>query len=218
MANLHDLMAQYHKHMAHYHGIITIVMSHEATEISHVLMLIRHVFAYLHMLMRFHYKLEWGNYPEIDIVMAVAVKGYKKCVIVISDKMSQKKVEHISVHSRKQTELLFCGINNDRPLTKFNVDAYGNFVSGIGIAMAAAVKGYKCIIVISEKMSQEKVDVLRSLGAQVVRTPAVGRVDTEDSHIARAYKLQSQIPGSVVLDQVCIIAILKKDWYQKCNG
>ncbi len=71
--------------------------------------------------------------------------------------------------------------------------------------MAAAVKGYKCIIVISEKMSQEKVDVLRSLGARVVRTPAVGRVDTEDSHIARAYKLQSQIPGSVVLDQVCII-------------
>lgn len=102
---------------------------------------------------------------------------------------------------------------------------------GIGIALAAAVKGYKCIIVISEKMSQEKVearktgklglfpkrlsrlssdmilishqvDVLLALGAQVVRTPAVGKVNTLDSHIARAYKLQSEIPGSVVLDQV----------------
>ncbi len=44
--------------------------------------------------------------------------------------------------------------------------------------------------------------MLRALGARVVRTPAVGRVDSLDSHIARAYKLQSEIPGSVVLDQV----------------
>ena len=45
-------------------------------------------------------------------------------------------------------------------------------------------------------------DVLRALGARVVRTPAVGKVNSLDSHIARAYKLQSEIPGSVVLDQV----------------
>ena len=43
--------------------------------------------------------------------------------------------------------------------------------TGIGMALAAAVKGYKCIIVLPEKMSKEKVDVLKALGAQIVRTP-----------------------------------------------
>jgi cystathionine beta-synthase len=43
--------------------------------------------------------------------------------------------------------------------------------TGIGIALAAAVKGYRCIIVLPEKMSKEKVDVLKALGAEIVRTP-----------------------------------------------
>ena len=43
--------------------------------------------------------------------------------------------------------------------------------TGIGMALASAVKGYKCIIVLPEKMSKEKVDVLKALGAQIVRTP-----------------------------------------------
>jgi len=41
--------------------------------------------------------------------------------------------------------------------------------AGIGLALACAVKGYRCIIVMPEKMSQEKVDVLRALGAEIVR-------------------------------------------------
>ena len=46
---------------------------------------------------------------------------------------------------------------------------------GIGIALAAAVKGYKVIITMSEKMSQEKVDTLKALGAEIIRTPAEGK-------------------------------------------
>ncbi len=49
---------------------VLMVMSHEVMEISHVLVLISHVFVCLHMLMRFRYKLEWGNYhqgPTIEI-------------------------------------------------------------------------------------------------------------------------------------------------------
>merc|ERR1711970_1282482 len=43
--------------------------------------------------------------------------------------------------------------------------------TGIGLALAAAVKGYRCIIVLPEKMSNEKVATLRALGAEIVRTP-----------------------------------------------
>lgn len=45
---------------------------------------------------------------------------------------------------------------------------------GIGLALAAAVKGYRVIITLPEKMSQEKVDVLKALGAEIIRTPTEG--------------------------------------------
>ena len=43
--------------------------------------------------------------------------------------------------------------------------------TGIGLALAAAIKGYRMIITLPEKMSQEKVDVLKALGADIIRTP-----------------------------------------------
>jgi hypothetical protein len=46
---------------------------------------------------------------------------------------------------------------------------------GIGLALAAAVKGYRVIITLPEKMSQEKVDVLKALGAEIIRTPTEGK-------------------------------------------
>ncbi|XP_076015161.1 cystathionine beta-synthase b isoform X2 [Genypterus blacodes] len=73
--------------------------------------------------------------------------------------------------------------------------------TGIGIAMVAAVKGYRCIIVMPEKMSMEKVDVLRALGAEIVRTPNSASFDSPDSHISKARQLKSKIPNSHILDQ-----------------
>ncbi|KAL3769971.1 hypothetical protein ACHAW5_004783 [Stephanodiscus triporus] len=73
--------------------------------------------------------------------------------------------------------------------------------TGIGMALAAAVKGYRCIIVLPEKMSKEKVDVLKALGAQIVRTPTEAAWDAPDSHISIARKLQKETPNSHILDQ-----------------
>ncbi|XP_043260546.1 cystathionine beta-synthase [Colletes gigas] len=73
--------------------------------------------------------------------------------------------------------------------------------TGIGLAMAAAVKGYRCIIVMPEKMSNEKVYTLHALGAEIVRTPTEASWDSPEAHINVAHKLQKEIPNSIVLDQ-----------------
>jgi len=73
--------------------------------------------------------------------------------------------------------------------------------TGIGLALAAAIKGYKMIITLPEKMSQEKVDVLKALGAQIIRTPTEAAFDSPESHIGVAKRLNSEIPNSHILDQ-----------------
>jgi cystathionine beta-synthase len=73
--------------------------------------------------------------------------------------------------------------------------------TGIGIALAAAVKGYRCIITMPEKMSKEKVDVLKALGAEIIRTPTEAAFDAPDSHISVARRLQTEIADSHILDQ-----------------
>ena len=73
--------------------------------------------------------------------------------------------------------------------------------TGIGLAVAAAVKGYKLIITMPEKMSKEKEVVLKALGAQIVRTPTEAAWDSPESHIEVAKKLNNEIPNSHILDQ-----------------
>lgn len=73
--------------------------------------------------------------------------------------------------------------------------------TGIGLALAAAVKGYRTIITLPEKMSQEKVDVLKALGAEIVRTPTEAAWDSPESHIGVAKRLNKEIPNSIILDQ-----------------
>ena len=73
--------------------------------------------------------------------------------------------------------------------------------TGQGIALAAAVKGYECIITLPEKMSKEKQIALEALGAKIIRTPTEASFDSPDSHIGVAKKLQEEIPNSHILDQ-----------------
>ena len=73
--------------------------------------------------------------------------------------------------------------------------------TGIGLALAATIKGYKMIITMPEKMSKEKEVVLKSLGAEIVRTPTEAAWDSPESHIGVAKKLNQNIPNSHILDQ-----------------
>ena len=75
------------------------------------------------------------------------------------------------------------------------------FTSGIGLALVGAIKGYKTIITLPEKMSPEKVAVLRALGATIIRTPTQAAFDSPESHIGVAKRLQKEIPNSHILDQ-----------------
>jgi len=73
--------------------------------------------------------------------------------------------------------------------------------TGIGLAMACAIKGYSVIITLPDKMSLEKEAALRALGAEVVRTPTAAAWDSPESHIGVAKKLQKAIPHGIILDQ-----------------
>src|SRR5690349_17036593 len=73
--------------------------------------------------------------------------------------------------------------------------------TGIGLALAAAVKGYRLVITMPEKMSQEKQVVLEALGAEIIRTPTEAAWDSPDSHIGVARRLREVIPNAHILDQ-----------------
>jgi cystathionine beta-synthase len=73
--------------------------------------------------------------------------------------------------------------------------------TGIGMALAAAVRGYRMIITMPEKMSREKQVVLEALGAEIIRTPTEAAWDAPESHIGVARQLQKVLPNAHILDQ-----------------
>ncbi|GAA5982296.1 hypothetical protein JCM11641_001997 [Rhodosporidiobolus odoratus] len=73
--------------------------------------------------------------------------------------------------------------------------------TGIGLALVAAVKGYKCVIVMPEKMSREKANTLAALGAEIIRTPTSAAWDAPDSHISVAKRYVEEHKEAVMLDQ-----------------
>lgn len=73
--------------------------------------------------------------------------------------------------------------------------------TGIGLALVAAIKGYRTIITLHQRMSLSKVSVLKALGAEVIRTPFGLPWDSPDSYIAVAKRLEKEIPGAVILNQ-----------------
>src|SRR5215470_1009833 len=68
--------------------------------------------------------------------------------------------------------------------------------TGVGLAMVAAVKGYRCIFVLPDKMSAEKIALLKAYGAEVVVTPTGVPPDAPESYNGVADRLSREIPGA----------------------
>ena len=73
--------------------------------------------------------------------------------------------------------------------------------TGIGLALAAAVKGYKCIFVMTDKASVEKSRYLKALGADVVITPVSAKPGTPDHYVSTARRIATETPNSFYPDQ-----------------
>ncbi len=73
--------------------------------------------------------------------------------------------------------------------------------TGVGLAIAAARKGYRCIFVMPDKMSQEKISMLRAYGAEVVITPTAVDHESPESYYSVAARLAEEIPGGFSPDQ-----------------
>src|SRR5881398_651251 len=73
--------------------------------------------------------------------------------------------------------------------------------TGVGLAIGAAVKGYRCVFVMPDKMSQEKISMLRGYGAEVVITPTAVEHDSPESYYSVSSRLAEEIPGGFKPDQ-----------------
>jgi cystathionine beta-synthase len=73
--------------------------------------------------------------------------------------------------------------------------------TGLGVAMAAAVKGYRCIFTMPDKMSTEKINMLKSFGAEVVITPTNVPAESPESYYETAKRIARETPGSFYVNQ-----------------
>jgi cystathionine beta-synthase len=73
--------------------------------------------------------------------------------------------------------------------------------TGVGLALAAAVKGYRCIFTMPDKMSQEKARLLRALGAEVIITPTAVAPDHPDNYIMKGRAIAASLDNAVFADQ-----------------
>ena len=136
-----------------------------------------------------------GNTPIVHmqkIGAPLACELYGKCEFLNPGGSIKDRIGYYMVEQAEAAGLIKPGDTLIEPTS-------GN--TGIGIALAAAVKGYNLVITMPEKMSHEKQVVLEALGAKIYRTPTEAAWDAPDSHISLAKRLQQELPRAHILDQ-----------------
>lgn len=136
-----------------------------------------------------------GNTPVVRLNRVAAgnpVELYAKCEFLNPGGSLKDRVGVRMVEGLEREGLLKEGNTLIEPTS-------GN--TGIGLAMAAAAKGYRLIVTMPEKMSAEKQVVLEALGAEIVRTPTEALHDDPDGLIMVAKKLNEEIEDSIIPDQ-----------------
>src|SRR5437762_942444 len=73
--------------------------------------------------------------------------------------------------------------------------------TGVGLAIAAALRGYKCIFTMPDKMSQEKVRLLKAFGADVIVTPTAVPPDHPDNYVMMAKRIAEETPNAILANQ-----------------
>jgi cystathionine beta-synthase len=73
--------------------------------------------------------------------------------------------------------------------------------TGVGLAIAAALRGYKCIFTLPDKMSQEKVRLLKAFGAEVIVTPTAVAPDHPDNYVMMAKRIAEETPNAILANQ-----------------
>ncbi|HET7615294.1 MAG TPA: pyridoxal-phosphate dependent enzyme [Gemmatimonadaceae bacterium] len=73
--------------------------------------------------------------------------------------------------------------------------------TGVGLAIAAALRGYKCVFTMPDKMSQEKVRLLKAFGADVIITPTAVPPDHPDNYVMMAKRIAKETPNAILADQ-----------------
>ena len=73
--------------------------------------------------------------------------------------------------------------------------------TGVGLAIAAALKGYRCIFTMPDKMSQEKVRLLKAFGAEVIVTPTAVAADHPDNYVMMAKRIAEETPNAILANQ-----------------
>ncbi|XP_026743191.1 cystathionine beta-synthase-like [Trichoplusia ni] len=139
-----------------------------------------------------------GNTPLVKLTRIPKDEGikcdmYAKCEFLNPGGSVKDRIAHRMVIDAEKKGILKPGKSVIVEPTSGN--------TGIGLALAAAVRGYKCIIVLPEKMSDEKVNTLIALGAETIRTPTEAAWDDPTSNIMVAHRLAKEIPDAVILDQ-----------------
>ncbi len=136
-----------------------------------------------------------GNTPVVKlekITAGLGIELYAKCEFLNPGGSIKERIGRYIIEQAEQAGLL-------KPGGTIIEATSGN--TGIGLAQCAALKGYKCIIVMTDKQSQEKINILQAYGAQVIKCPYEVLPDDPRSYYSVAKRLSTEIENSYYVDQ-----------------